>query len=122
MAQHAAAQAPRHAPTHELLGDPRLTDPPIDEQTEDLADCIETAIGEIAGESPLYHAVSVHAARAVQLWIDFQLQRDTLRPMVTTMLDIESTTDEIPGVRWSSEAAPIEPGAPTTADAAPTPG
>lgn len=102
MAQHAAQHAPPHqASTLRHRG-------PLDEQTVDLAECIETSIGEVIGDSRLLHAVSVHAARGVQLWIDYQLQRGTLRPTVTTMVDVEST-GEIPGVCWRSDAAPTEP-------------
>lgn len=53
---------------------------PMSEQTADLADTIETALADVGGDSPLCRMMADHAARAVQGWIDYQLQVGTLRP------------------------------------------
>ena len=103
MGQHAAPEPPPYR---------------VNDQTADLAECIESAMCEVIGESPLIRMLSLHAARSVQFWIDFQLQAGTLRPTPTTVIDVEAT-NEIPGVRWRSDAPP-KPTPPATESAAPT--
>jgi hypothetical protein len=67
--------------THALRPEPRkATDGcPMSEQTAELAETIETALAEVGGDSPLYRVMADHAARAVQIWIDYRLQLGTLR-------------------------------------------
>lgn len=73
MASHAAPeQSPRV---------PRDGGGPMDEPTIELADIIEGAMFEVMGDSPLYTLAADVAARAVRMWLSYQVQ--TRAPWMT---------------------------------------
>lgn len=95
---------------------------PMDEQTEDLADTIENALTEVGGDSPLYRMMADHAARAVQLWIDYRLQRGELRVIVAsapTVVEHPSAARTSPS--RSDPAGPATPALDVPAPAGPAP-
>jgi hypothetical protein len=74
---------------------------PMDAQTGEIAEVIETALTEIGGDSALYRIMADHAARAVQAWMDYQAQIGELRVSIAREHSavVELPTEALPTVQ-----------------------